>query len=404
MDALYVTYNGLLSPIGQSQILPYLKGLARQGERIGVVSFENRASGTQKIQRKTLKNDLRELGIGWMDLRYHRSPSIFLKAMDLISGMLAVFCACLRWRPRLLHARSAVAGVMAWPTVWVFKRKFLFDLRGLNAEEYVDGSHWSREGLRYRILKRWEAHLLRCADEVVVLTENVRGLLREGQYLPDLGEASMTVIPCCVDLDLFRRPIVEEKGPSPENSPFPIFVYSGSLGSWYLLREMLDFFRTTLKRWPSACLWLLTPSDPQMARPLLSDLQIPSDRVKMSFVSYPRLPEYLTQADVGLCFIKPSLSKRSSSPTKMGEYLASGLAVVANAGVGDLDRLMGRYRIGVVLHQLSTAAYSQAVDEVEGLLQNRQELRKRCREVAEKELSLEWAVQQYKTIYQKLQS
>jgi hypothetical protein len=53
------------------------------------------------------------------------------------------------------------------------------------------------------------------------------------------------------------------------------------------------------------------------------------------------MPEYLSAADAGMCFLGDHHSKAASSPTKYGEYLASGLAVVTNPWTGDAARLAG---------------------------------------------------------------
>ena len=37
---LYLSYDGISDPLGQSQVLPYLKGLARLGHKIHLISFE----------------------------------------------------------------------------------------------------------------------------------------------------------------------------------------------------------------------------------------------------------------------------------------------------------------------------------------------------------------------------
>ena len=54
-------------------------------------------------------------------------------------------------------------------------------------------------------------------------------------------------------------------------------------------------------------------------------------------VEHHQVPVWLSAADVGLAFVRPEPAKRASAPTKVGEYLACGLAVVAISGVGDLD-------------------------------------------------------------------
>ena len=37
---LYLSYNGMLDPLGQSQVLPYLKELSKLGVRFTLLSFE----------------------------------------------------------------------------------------------------------------------------------------------------------------------------------------------------------------------------------------------------------------------------------------------------------------------------------------------------------------------------
>src|SRR4051794_20204501 len=39
-SVLYITYDGLTDPLGRSQVLPYLTGLAERGHRITVLSCE----------------------------------------------------------------------------------------------------------------------------------------------------------------------------------------------------------------------------------------------------------------------------------------------------------------------------------------------------------------------------
>jgi len=54
--------------------------------------------------------------------------------------------------------------------------------------------------------------------------------------------------------------------------------------------------------------------------------------------------------------IKSCYSKQSSSPTKIAEYLAAGLAVISNKGVGDVDATISNEGVGVLLDDLSPEA------------------------------------------------
>lgn len=40
MKSLCISYDGILDPDGQSQIVPYLRGLTKNSENISLISFE----------------------------------------------------------------------------------------------------------------------------------------------------------------------------------------------------------------------------------------------------------------------------------------------------------------------------------------------------------------------------
>ena len=48
---LFISFDGLLEPLGQSQILPYLRGLATRGVAITVLSFEKAADWRKRWQK-----------------------------------------------------------------------------------------------------------------------------------------------------------------------------------------------------------------------------------------------------------------------------------------------------------------------------------------------------------------
>src|SRR5438105_7499103 len=75
---LFISYNGMLDPLGQSQVIPYLRELSRMGVRFTLLSFERDVAWTAAgIARcEELKEHLNEHGIEWHRLRYHRRPSL----------------------------------------------------------------------------------------------------------------------------------------------------------------------------------------------------------------------------------------------------------------------------------------------------------------------------------------
>ena len=46
--ALFISYNGMLDPLGQSQVIPYLRELANRGVRFTLLSFERAGAFTSE--------------------------------------------------------------------------------------------------------------------------------------------------------------------------------------------------------------------------------------------------------------------------------------------------------------------------------------------------------------------
>ncbi len=97
--------------------------------------------------------------------------------------------------------------------------------------------------------------------------------------------------------------------------------------------------------------------------------------------------EYLAAADAAIALIRPSFSKISSSPTKVGEYLAAGLPMVCISGIGDVDELIRAYAVGVLLAGSATSALAGGVNELFKLMKD-QRVAARARAAARQRLSL----------------
>ncbi len=92
-------------------------------------------------------------------------------------------------------------------------------------------------------------------------------------------------------------------------------------------------------------------------------------------------------------------SNRAATPTKIGEFLASGRPVVVNAGLGDLDELLARYDCGVVMPDNGDIGLDAAADELGRLLSDAG-TPERCRALAEEHFNLDLGVDQLLLAYQ----
>jgi glycosyltransferase involved in cell wall biosynthesis len=289
---------------------------------------------------------------------------------------------------RVVHARSYVAGLMAWLLKKTTGTAFVFDMRGFWPEERVDGGLWASGGRVYRVVKTLEARFLRDADHIVVLTDRARDELRR------LGvRRPVTVVPTCVDLERFRPPETPRTGST--------FVYTGSLGTVYPLDAMLAFVARAQARDARVRLRVVTPSPPETVKAALPAAGLAANAVSVEAAEHATIPAVLRAASVGLAFYRPGYSRQGTCPTKAGEYLACGVPVVVSAGVGDMDRLVTEHRAGVVVEAFTEAAYERALDELEKLMLD-PELAERCRRLAEGHFSLRTGVDRFVELHRSL--
>ena len=384
---LYISYNGMLDPLGQSQVLPYLRELSKLGVHFTLLSFERAAAFSSEgaAKRDALREQLATDGIDWHYLRYHQKPSLPATVYDVRHGVRCAKRLVRRDQIEMVHARSHIAAAIALQLRKRFGLKMIFDLRGLMADEYVDANHWRQGGVRYRITKQMERRALGGADGIVTLTEKVWPIIKSWDSLRE-REVVHEVIPCCVDLDLFR---FDPLGRELRRAELGIqnrllLVYSGSIGGWYLTEQMVDFFAVLLKQRSDAHFLWLTLGSAEMIRGLMSKRGILETQYTVLSAAPSDVSSYLSAGDAGIAFYKPAFSRSATSPVKIAEYLACGLPLVINAGIGDSDALIDVERIGALVRDFNEAEYADAARVVAGLVGDADQTRRPAREIAER--------------------
>jgi glycosyltransferase involved in cell wall biosynthesis len=369
---LYISYDGLTDPLGQSQVLPYLKQLSQRGHRITLLTCEKpdrMASNGERIRR--LCNDS---GLHWRPLAYHKYPPILSSAFDAAMLERAAIRLHSNEEFDVVHCRSYIPARAGLALKQRFGVRFLFDMRGFWPDEKIEGHNWNLANplyaAVYRYFKRLETRLLRNADHIVSLTAAGKTQLLSRPELPGADDR-ITVIPCCVDFDHFplttpalRHGARKRLGIADDD---PVLLYLGSLGSWYMLDEMLDFFRVYASRNSDARFLFITPDDPHSIRDTAAARDVDPSRLTILPASRDEVPQLMAAADLGIFFIKPVFSKTASSPTKMGEMLALGLPIVANAGVGDVEQMVEDIGCGVAITGFSAKDYVSALDRLDSL-------------------------------------
>jgi glycosyltransferase involved in cell wall biosynthesis len=400
MNALYISQTGMTEPLGRSQVLPYLRGLATAGWRFDLLSFE--PAGTPPRELERLSEELDGLGISHRPIPRSASHSPAVKLAEAIAAIRRLAGQTLRHRPRIIHARShlpaAIGEVVSrlWP-----RSRFIFDCRGLIGDEYVDAGHWQRDSLRYRVLKRAERHLFRAADAVVVLTDRFRRWLRDERLVAE--RVPIEVVPCCVDLSHFasdaqRR--AEARARIGAGERF-VLAYVGSLGSWYCEEEMAALFAAVARRRPAQLL-VLSRSSADRLRQALRTRGVADEAVHVEAVDPREVPRVLSAADATVSLRAGSLSKIAASPVKLAESLALGIPTVMNRGIGDADTLFQRGDAVIDAGDLSPAELERCAERLLSLDPER--TRRSARALAEEHYSLDEGVRRYRNLYDRLVS
>lgn len=410
---LYLCYFGLREPLVQSQVLQYLREIKKGGIKVSLLTFETEPekNWTQE-QINEMRSQLASEGIDWDFLTYHKRPSAPATLYDVFCGAIYTWRKVRKEKIDVLHGRVHIPTMMALlAKKFSFgkKPKVLFDIRGFLPEEYTEGGNWTPDGKLFRAVKRVEKWLLRDSDGFVVLTEKARDIL-----FPDSKETGfdsknrpVEVIPCCVDVEKFAAVDAAagtemRKRLNVENRR--VIVYVGSFGSkWYLPDETADLLGEAKKQRPETYAMILTQTSPDFIKPLLEAKGFTEKDYFIQKVAPSEIPKYLSAADAAISFIKPCYSKLASSPTKNAEYLACGLPMITNSGVGDTAEFTRDDQVGYVLDEFNTESYRTALSEIEKLSINKPELAAKCKDSAKNRFDLATVGgERYRRIYQRL--
>jgi glycosyltransferase involved in cell wall biosynthesis len=398
LATLYVCYFGIGEPLVQTQVLPYLRDLAEAGYAVYLLTFETIPLSSEG--KESLRTELLSDGIVWSSLRYHKRPSLPATLYDVAVGATYVASLTLMKGVHVLHARSHVPLVISLLARPAARARIVFDLRGLMAEEYVEGGVWREGSAVVRLVKWCERIGFRLADQTVVLTERMRDTLLSERLVP---AERVEVIPCCTDLSLYPRAC--EWVDPPTRSGFPLhLVYAGSIVGLYQLDEMARFFIALHQKIPGSFFRILTTGAAQTAVDRLRDIGVPASTFSVGSVPARDVPALLSESHAGISFRKSTPSQMAASPTKIAEYLAAGLPVVSNAGIGDMDRVLTEDRVGVVVESYSQGGFEVALTRLDELLQE-PGLRARCQESARRRFGLrEVGSVRYRRLYERLET
>lgn len=397
---LFISYDGLTDPLGQSQIIPYLKGLTAHGYRFTILSSEKPEKFN--TNKNSIAGSLKDLPIKWHPIKYHKTPPVISAVWD-VHLMKQAAKKLHRADPfDMVHTRS---GTPALVGLWMKKKfaiKFLNDIRDFYAESRIDSGQWNKSNPVYRkiynFFKKKEEEQLQSCDGVVCLTNTAKNILKSRLKNKEIP---FQVIPCSADMELFNPERISDSQKQEQREKLGlanddyIITYLGSIGTWYLTDELMDFFNEAIKKIPNAKILFICSNPVKAIKRIIHNHDIPLEKIVIINAARNQVPLLLSLSRFSVFFIKQCYSKQASSPTKHGEMMAMGIPVITNSGVGDLDEIIKKTASGLIMKKFSQEEYNAVINQMTHCVFNPKKIRSSALEY----YNLDNAVLKYKNVY-----
>ena len=401
IKVLYLSYDGMTDPLGQSQVIAYLKRLSQRNIKIDIISFEKPEVYQQK--KEVLEKEIATTSITWYPLTYENNYPVYSTYKIVQQAFAKAEQLHKTVGYDIVHCRAQVMAIVGHKLQKKYNLKYIFDMRGWWTDEKFDSGNWNGLLFKpvYHYLKKQEQELIRDSDCTVTLTYASK---QEILKLKLASTDRIGVIPTCVDFDIFSPFGEETRAKVREELSIPssatVLVHSGSIGGSYSMVELLNIFKAFQQVHSHAIFLLLTKSKDEMAlaQEKLKENNIDPSLFRITSVDFKKVHAYLMAADYGVILYTMSYSVIGRSPTKLGEYWASGLPVLSLQGIGDLDLIMQKYPEGGYLVKSMEMPEFMEGFRVLSTKGNKEVLRKAAIDY----FSLENGIDFYQKIYQKL--
>jgi glycosyltransferase involved in cell wall biosynthesis len=362
---LFIMYDGLTDPLGQSQVLSYLRHLSRDYS-FDVIGYEK--PEIFEASKNNINKEITNLDITWFPIKYHKKPPILSTIYDFYVGWKVAKIKGDLVHYDVIHCRSSAIGSVALRLKKRYQAKLIFDMRGWWADEKKDSGAWSSIIFKpiYIYFKNLERKLFQDSDHAISLTSAGYNEILE-QNLKSSNQLS--IIPTCVDFEIFKpfdQKIREDVRIELDISlNDKVILYSGSLGGNYSINTIVDSYKASKELLHDTKILIISHTDSSYIFSELERYNIPIDDIRIKKCNYNEVFRYLMVGDVGVINYHQCFSSIGRSPTKMGEYWACGLPVICKKNTGDVDYLIEKYpNSGYMIDTDNARAYEDALRKI----------------------------------------
>lgn len=391
---LYISYDGILEPLGNSQVLKYLEGLSTEFE-ITLISFEKLGTPKQLEDFFTMKDYCMQRNIRWRPKKYSLLKGPLSNIINMLNIALSPFLEIAFNKHNIVHIRSYMPGLAMPILKKLFNFKLVFDIRGFWADEKVDRLGWKKTSLKYKFFKRLESALFKNADTVVTLTNSSKKYI-ENHF--DKALDQIKVIRTCVDFNEFN--INNRKIQKNKNNKELLIGYLGSIDTAYDFNDFIRLIRNIVDRKVKVRLMILSNTSRDIVLSYLKKFQLENLEFDVLFLNRNELSSAINKFNILGFALKKSFSLIASMPTKIAESLACGTPIICNNFNSDIEEMLKDNKIGL-LHDFSKPLTNDNFQKIISLTE-KDSTPKICNSFSKKHFSLKGGIKMYKEIYSNL--
>lgn len=334
---LFITWDGPQTSYMEGLFMPIF---AEVGKRADICFHVMQFTWANEVRTEEIRNAAACLGIKYTPIPIIRTPTISVGSLiTILNGTRKIREYIKKHHIDILMPRSTFPALMV-NRLKKFSGKIIFDADGLPIEERVDFAGLKSGSLMFKFLKSVETKMLKKANAVITRSHEAIEF-----HLKTIGESFRHKFSVVINgrspgqfvFSAKKRNEIRQLLNISENCK--LFLYVGSLGTKYALEEMLLIYQHFAKHYEVK--FLILSGDIEYAKMQLSKHNITDVLVK--HVSSNSVPSFISAADIGFALIYPTTSMRAAVPTKLGEYLLTGLPTIASKGIGDTEAILRNY-------------------------------------------------------------
>mgnify|MGYP006081424679 CR=1 FL=1 len=390
-EILYISIDGIMEPLGYSQVYKYLEKLS-VNHKISLITFEKKNDLSKIKAVRALEKKCLENGIDWHRLRYMSGWLGLGQMLNIAKLYILPIYILMFQKVKVIHIRSYMPGISMPLLSMIFNFKLIFDIRGFWADEKKDRLNWNPSSYKYKFFKYLEKYLMKRGDVIITLTHASKEIILKNFYKKNFH---LEVIPTCVDnTEFFMHSHIKD----PERLTIG---YLGSTDTAYDFKKFSSLITQIQKNYiGNIDLKIYSNKQSSYISNLLNDCGVKDVSLDAQFIDRQELPEKISKFDFLGFYLKENFSVQASMPTKIAEVLACGIPVVCNAFNSDIKNLITDNDVGLI-YNFSDTLSKESLKNLLALIKH-ENTPEKCINISQKYFSLDKGALKIEKIYMKL--